>query len=69
MDVGKNVEVDVPVGKELARVYLSAIMGGSVVEFWGKSGCGRVGGKLECGIDGSKKLEGERNELESDRKN
>ena len=56
MDVGENVEVDVPVGKELARVYLSAIMGGSVVEFWGKSGCGRVGGKLGCGIDGSEKV-------------
>ena len=56
MDIGENVEVEVPVGKELARVYLSELLGGSLVEFWGKIGCGRVGGKLGCGIDGSVKV-------------
>ena len=36
MDIGENVEVEVPVGKELARVYLSEIVVGLLVEFWGK---------------------------------
>ena len=56
MDIGENVAVEVPVGKELARVYLSELLGGSLVEFWGKFGCGRVGGKLGCGIDGPEKV-------------
>ena len=56
MDIGENVDVEVSVGKKLARVYLSEILGGSLVEFWGKIGCGRVGGKLGCGIDGPEKV-------------
>ena len=56
MDIGENVEVEVPVGKELARVYLSELLGGSLVEFWGKIGCWRGGGKLGCGIDGPEKV-------------
>jgi len=56
VDIGENVKVEVPVGKELARVYLSEIVVGSLVEFWGKIGCGRVGGKLGCGIDGLVKV-------------
>ena len=56
MDIGENVDVEVSVGKKLTRVYLSEILGGSLVEFWGKIGCGRVGGKLGCGIDGSEKV-------------
>jgi len=36
VDIDESAEEVVPVGKELARVYLTEIMGVSVVGFWEK---------------------------------
>jgi len=55
-DVDGKAEEEFPGGKELARVYLSVVIIGCLVELGGKRGCGRGGGRLECEIGGSEKV-------------
>lgn len=55
-DVDATAEEEFPGEKELARVFLSVVIIGCLIEFGGKSGCRRGGGRLECEIGGSEKV-------------